>query len=203
MKPTHRNICQLRICLRCPTKWTGTCQTGAHDCLARAGHSALQQSLRANRGRCCRDLIYPSVQRPIMGRDWCCQMSHLRATLMNTDEPKQRRLPTRTDVWWCSWSHEVHIWIDTLCPRLRSCGVAVQRKQRKRQPSRGKEYKNVYNGSLSGFIWHVQEVKDKDLQSNLPNRPNDQKTTNQRKINAIHEATLVVKALLWLCLLSI
>lgn len=26
---------------------------------------------------------------------------------------------------------------------------------------------------------------------------------NQTKINAIHEATLVVKALLWLCLLSI
>lgn len=30
-----------------------------------------------------------------------------------------------------------------------------------------------------------------------------QKVQNQRKINAIHEATLVVKALLWLCLLSI
>lgn len=118
MKPTHRNIYQLRICLRCPTKWTGTCQTGAHDCLACAGHSALQQSLRANRGRYCWDLIYPSVQRPIMGRDWCCQMSHLRATLINTDEPKQWRLPTRTDVWWRGWSHEVHIWVDTLCPNF-------------------------------------------------------------------------------------
>lgn len=30
-----------------------------------------------------------------------------------------------------------------------------------------------------------------------------QKVQNRRKINAIHEATLVVKALLWLCLLSI
>lgn len=193
MKPTHRNIYQLRICLRCPTKWTETCQTGAHDCLACAGHSALEQSLRANRGRYCRDLICSAVQR-------CCQRSHQWATLINTDEPKQRGLPTRTDVWWCCRSHEVHIWIG-LVPQLHSCNVAVQRKQRKCQPSRGKEYKNVYNWPLSGYTWHVQEIKDEDLQSNLPNRQT--KTTNQRKINAIHEATLVVKALLWLCLLSI
>lgn len=60
-------------------------------------------------------------------------------------------------------------------PPLHSCNVAVQRKQRKCQPSRGKEYKNVYNWSLSGYIWHVQAVKDKDLQSNLSHRQNKQK----------------------------
>lgn len=105
---------------------------------------------------------------------------------------------------WCSRSHEVHIWINTLHPDVTAAPRLSKESNENANPAEVKSIKmSTTDHSQVTPDRYGQVITDRDPQSNPFKQTKQTKTSNQRKINAIHEATLVVKALLWLCLLSI